>query len=263
VFGCVESDDESSASSSGGGGGSGKLYPGEVAGDLSVSSFSSGDYSQDIVSTTGAATGRVTVSSFASAAAKAVAATMLPPVAVAVPAEEASVHEIDASPMRVLLVDDTASVRRIATLILQREGYCVTSVDNGTDALALMRGQRGEFDVVLMDLQMPVLDGIETVRQFRAQERRTLQPGEQPQTIFAVTASSDSSIPEEVRAVGFDGFIEKPLKVPHLKALLATVHKKAAAEAENGVQSASDKSALTMEEPSAKKGEVRTAAALE
>ena len=112
-------------------------------------------------------------------------------------------------PLRILLAEDNVVNQKVARKILERIGYDAEVVDNG--ALALEAMERRTFDVVLMDVQMPELDGIEATRQLVA-----TQPPEARPRILALTANA---LDEERRAcldAGMDDFLSKPLAVPTL-----------------------------------------------
>ena len=104
---------------------------------------------------------------------------------------------------RVLLVEDNPLNRQLATVVLQRAGAVVTLALDGAEAVA--KAATGAFDVVLMDLQMPVLSGFEATRQIR------LQPREQPLLIIAVTADAVADVREKAREAGLDACLTKPL----------------------------------------------------
>lgn len=74
------------------------------------------------------------------------------------------------------------------------------------------------FDAVLMDLQMPVLDGLQAVTRFRAEEM--VPEGKRRLFIVAVSANSDPDISQGATEAGFDGFIEKPFTIKGLQAVL-------------------------------------------
>jgi len=116
---------------------------------------------------------------------------------------------------RVLVVDDNSVNRKILTRQLELAGASTDSAAGGEEALALW--QKGGYDLVLADLQMPTMDGFELARRIRDREtvdRRARTP------ILAVTASTLEEQELKSRAVGMDGFITKPIGIEQLKATL-------------------------------------------
>ena len=107
--------------------------------------------------------------------------------------------------MRILLVEDTEINRRLAELILKGLGCTVTSAVNGQDALGKILKDR--FDAVLMDCQMPVLDGYEATAMIRQWEQSTKAPRV---TIIAMTAHSAGGNRELCLAYGMDDYLAKP-----------------------------------------------------
>lgn len=105
--------------------------------------------------------------------------------------------------LRVLLVDDIAMNRDIAQSFLQAAGHAVTSVDNGPDAIAV--AETGNFDVVLMDVRMPGMDGLEATRRIRA-----LDGPASHVPILGLTAQAFAEQVEECRRAGMDGHLAKP-----------------------------------------------------
>ena len=117
-------------------------------------------------------------------------------------------------PPRVLVVDDNPVNRRLARGLLERGGYRVVEAANGEEAIALLgRGDAG-VDVVLMDVQMPVLDGLEATRRIRR------LPGAASLPVVALTAHALAGDREECLAAGMDDYLSKPL---NREELLATV----------------------------------------
>jgi CheY-like chemotaxis protein len=100
----------------------------------------------------------------------------------------------------VLVVDDSAAMRRILARTLEAAGYRVTEAPNGQVALALCREQAP--DLVLLDIDMPRLDGIETCRRLRA------DPGVAGATVVMLTAAADQERASE--EAGADLFLTKP-----------------------------------------------------
>ncbi len=117
-----------------------------------------------------------------------------------------------------LLVEDNPTNRKIATTMLERQGYRVDHAENGEQALA--RLAEAHYDLVLMDCQMPVLDGFETTRRLRATEaagRRT--------PVIAMTASVLAEDQRRCFAAGMDGFLGKPVSETELiEAVVAGLH---------------------------------------
>jgi PAS domain S-box-containing protein len=121
----------------------------------------------------------------------------------------------DLAAMRVLLAEDHPTNRRVVQLILEAAGVELTCVENGAEAVAAAAGER--FDLVLMDMQMPVMDGLTAIRAIRRQERLA---GRAPAPIYTLTANA---MPEHATAsteAGADGHVTKPVSA---KALLACV----------------------------------------
>src|SRR5882724_6928829 len=107
--------------------------------------------------------------------------------------------------MQILLVEDEAVNRIVATRILEKRGHKVTAVNNGLEAVAALSAQ--QFDLVLMDVQMPEMDGFEATACIRAQERTT--GAHLP--IIAVTAHTLDNDRERCLAAGMDGYVAKPI----------------------------------------------------
>ncbi|MEQ9813777.1 MAG: response regulator [Azospirillaceae bacterium] len=103
-------------------------------------------------------------------------------------------------PTSILIVEDNAISRDLAVITARRRGYRVTSAVDGIDALERMAD--GPFDLVLMDLQMPRMDGWEACREIRARWPR--------QRVLAVSAKTDPEIAKSVQEA-FDGFLVKPI----------------------------------------------------
>ena len=112
-------------------------------------------------------------------------------------------------PARVLLVEDSTVNQRVALRMLERLGYRADVASDGHEAVAVVR-QVG-YDIVLMDVQMPVLDGLEATRQIRQSEL----PGRQP-WIVAMTAEALSGDEARCRAAGMDDYVAKPVLMSSL-----------------------------------------------
>jgi CheY-like chemotaxis protein len=114
----------------------------------------------------------------------------------------------------VLLAEDNAVNQKIATRVLEKHGYQVTVAADGRQALAAR--DRASFDVVLMDVQMPGMDGFECTAAIRDHERET--GNHLP--IIAMTAHAMPGDRERCIAAGMDSYIAKPLKAAELIELL-------------------------------------------
>ncbi len=109
-------------------------------------------------------------------------------------------------PLNVLLAEDNTVNQKVALRFLTRLGYQAVAVGNGLEVLAAFQTRR--YDVVLMDLQMPEMDGLEATRQLR----RRLPPDQQPK-IIALTANAMEGDRELCLAAGMDDYISKPVKL--------------------------------------------------
>ena len=117
---------------------------------------------------------------------------------------------------RVLLAEDNPVNQKVAMLILQRKGHEVIATDNGEQALRALADRA--FDVVLMDMQMPVLDGLEATRRIRR-----LAPPLRDIPVVALTANALAAEFERCMAAGMDGFVTKPFQPDLLFAEIARV----------------------------------------
>ncbi|HXG18176.1 MAG TPA: PAS domain S-box protein [Methylomirabilota bacterium] len=120
-------------------------------------------------------------------------------------------------PLRILLAEDNTVNQKLAVRLLQKWGHTVSVADNGHEALRRVEDEA--FDVVLMDVQMPQLDGLAATAAIRAREQRTgtYLP------IIAMTAHAMKGDRERCLAAGMDDYVSKPLKTGELQAALARV----------------------------------------
>lgn len=103
----------------------------------------------------------------------------------------------------ILAVDDDSPNRHLVTIIMARRGYLVEAVSNGREAVEAIK--RSPFDVVLMDIQMPVMDGVEATREIRKLDGLMARI-----PIIAVTSNSMPGDRERYLAVGMNDYILKP-----------------------------------------------------
>src|SRR6185295_1722627 len=119
---------------------------------------------------------------------------------------------LDPRPLRVLVAEDNPVNQRLVRAILKNRGHAPVLVGNGREALAAL--DAGAFDVLLMDLHMPEMDGVATTAAIRAREAAT--GAHLP--ILALTASAGDGDEERCRAAGMDGYIIKPIRAEELLA---------------------------------------------
>ncbi|KQP34971.1 histidine kinase [Methylobacterium sp. Leaf104] len=121
---------------------------------------------------------------------------------------------------RVLLAEDNPINALLATKALQRLGAVVVLARDGEEALARIReaSEEAPFDLALLDIRMPGLDGLETARRIRAGETEQRSPALR---LVALTANAGRDDEREARAAGFDHFLAKPLDLRALPDLLA------------------------------------------
>jgi len=119
--------------------------------------------------------------------------------------------------LRVLLAEDNAVNQLIAARLLSKRGHTVTVAHDGREALTLMESQ--PFDLVLMDVQMPTMDGLQATTELRQHERSTGQH----LRVVAMTAHAMVGDRERCEAAGMDDYLSKPLVARDLDAVLAAV----------------------------------------
>jgi signal transduction histidine kinase/CheY-like chemotaxis protein len=125
--------------------------------------------------------------------------------------------------LHLLLVEDTPVNQKLGMALLARHGHHVTLATNGAEALALCQQHR--YDLILMDMQMPVMDGLEAtrrLRQFEAEKRLSRTP------ILALTANAGAEDRTACLEAGMDDFISKPFRSDEMAALIVR-HSSAAA----------------------------------
>lgn len=130
-------------------------------------------------------------------------------------------------PMQILLAEDNPINRRLMAGLLTREGHQVVAVEDGRKALGAISAQ--PFDLVLMDMQMPELDGIEATRAIRA-----LDPPASNTPILAISAASTPERRRVYFEAGIDSFLPKPIVSGQLLDMIAKMRKSKRAPAETG-----------------------------
>jgi CheY-like chemotaxis protein len=125
--------------------------------------------------------------------------------------------ELPAASLRILLAEDNRTNQIVASRILQKLGHTVEIANNGKEALALLTLKT--FDLVLMDVQMPEMDGLTATANIRERELST----HTHMLIIAMTAHAMKGDRERCIAAGMDGYISKPISVTDLQSAIATV----------------------------------------
>ncbi|NTV09895.1 MAG: response regulator [Zoogloea sp.] len=126
--------------------------------------------------------------------------------------------------LRILLVDDNPVNQTVALRMLEKAGHTVAVASNGQEALDAY--DKGRFDLILMDVQMPVMGGIEATQAIRAREARrswAAQGGWRPVPIVAMTAHAMQGDRERCLEAGMDDYVAKPIKPAELYAAVERV----------------------------------------
>ena len=110
--------------------------------------------------------------------------------------------------LKVLVAEDNPVNQRLVALLLEKAGHRPVLVDNGREAVAAVA--REDYDLVLMDMQMPEMDGLEATRRIRREE--AIRGVTAPLPIVAMTANAMASDREQCLAAGMDGYLAKPLR---------------------------------------------------
>ncbi|NBR27681.1 MAG: response regulator [Betaproteobacteria bacterium] len=138
----------------------------------------------------------------------------------------------DLPALDVLLVEDNGVNRKLATRLLEKLGHRVNEAHDGAIAVAMTAGH--DYDVILMDMQMPVMDGLEATRAIRARE---IDGRHVP--IIALTANAMSGDRERCLEAGMDDYVSKPIEAT---ALIAALHRTCGGARQNVAQDAVDTS---------------------
>jgi CheY-like chemotaxis protein len=120
-------------------------------------------------------------------------------------------------PLRILLAEDNVVNQKLAMRLLQQMGYRADLASNGIEAIECM--ERQPYDVVLMDVQMPEMDGLEASRRINAKWSADERP-----RIVAMTANAMQADREECLAAGMDDYVTKPIRVDRLVEALSNAN---------------------------------------
>ncbi|MEO0561283.1 MAG: response regulator [Chloroflexota bacterium] len=118
--------------------------------------------------------------------------------------------------MKILVADDSRTTQKLLQVILSTAGYDVDVAVDGEEVLGIIR--QAPFDVVLMDVNMPGLDGLSTARQIKGMAAEMPIP-----LLIGMSAETDAERHREFMDGGFDVFFQKPLDTNAIKAYLATL----------------------------------------
>ena len=127
-------------------------------------------------------------------------------------------------PLNILLADDNLINQKVAVRLLERWGYRPDAVSNGLEVLDSLRRRR--YDIVLLDVQMPEMDGLEAARRIRAE-----WPADKSPMLTALTAGAMKEDREKCLAAGMDNYLSKPLNVLELQATLEYCHERLSSRA--------------------------------
>jgi CheY-like chemotaxis protein len=116
--------------------------------------------------------------------------------------------------MNILVVEDSPLIQKTTKRILNLASHTVIIANNGAECLTILERGEARFDIILMDIQMPVLGGIDTVRRIRQMEAAAEK--QCPQFVIGLSANSDDVTRQAALDAGMDDFLAKPLTIPRL-----------------------------------------------
>jgi len=120
--------------------------------------------------------------------------------------------EKDSQYRTVLIVEDSEDARYLMRLELEQLGYRVVEAENGEKALEVAERERP--DIILMDLSLPIMDGIAATEKIRSRDGFKTVP------VIAVTAHQETDFRADAKAAGFDAYVTKPIDMPWLSELI-------------------------------------------
>ncbi len=116
-------------------------------------------------------------------------------------------------PLRILLAEDNPVNQKVTLLTLLKMGYTASVANNGAEALEALHHVK--YDLILMDIQMPIMDGIEATRRI-IEEWKDDRP-----RIVAITANAMKGDEDKYLEVGMDGYLSKPVRIDELQTILS------------------------------------------
>ena len=120
--------------------------------------------------------------------------------------------EKDSRDRTVLIVEDSDDARYFMRLSLEQHGYLIVEAENGAKAVEMAQSERP--DIILMDLSLPILDGLSATEQIRALDGLGTVP------VIAVTAHQEIDFRAGAKAAGFDAYVTKPVDIDFLSELI-------------------------------------------
>ena len=125
--------------------------------------------------------------------------------------------------VRILLVEDSVIIQKATTRMLRNIGHSADIANHGMECLQRLREKR--YDLILMDINMPVMDGLETIQRIRADEAASsiecqIKEGRgahRKQLVVGISADSDTDTRETALKAGMNAYLEKPLDIATLK----------------------------------------------
>ncbi len=120
--------------------------------------------------------------------------------------------ERDSQHKTVLIVEDSEDARYFMRLELEQLGYRIVEADNGEKAVEVAERERP--DIILMDLSLPIMDGIAATERIRASDGFKTVP------VIAVTAHQETDFRADAKAAGFNAYVTKPIDIPWLSELI-------------------------------------------
>ncbi|MBR6713357.1 MAG: response regulator [Selenomonadaceae bacterium] len=134
--------------------------------------------------------------------------------------DEKAAQVVDFTNKKLLLVDDIEVNREIAKMLLESEGFIVDTASDGSEAVKkVAESAAGDYDAVLMDIQMPIMNGYEAAREIRKLDNKKLASV----PIIAMTANAFSEDVKNALDAGMNGHIAKPIDVPKMMETLAKI----------------------------------------
>jgi CheY-like chemotaxis protein len=130
------------------------------------------------------------------------------------------------APLKILLAEDNLVNQKVGARLLEKQGHAVLIAGNGRQALEAY--EREAFDLILMDIQMPEMDGFEATKAIRDRETSGIRPlhqleGRERTPILALTAYAMKGDRERCLSAGMDGFVSKPIQLNELLGAIAAL----------------------------------------